>query len=227
MLAVFFSSVEAVSQENKMLYSYFLIFLFQLICTGGCLVFQSSSMTVEVETNVTLVCDISNAFGQCSSVRWLLYHQENGLKIYILGIRTINRKAEQDTLCRLQITKVRLSDNGTFYCLLLNEGVDFMGNGTALTVLAPDITSKQKVNTYDHKTNLEQVHEHQCLVPIAVLGGISLLIFLGILALFAYHRRAILMHRRDNNVSQNHQQSFSETLYATLMFVTRRHERAA
>lgn len=161
-----------VSQENIMLYSVFLIFLFQLIYAGkvvyflkyisinkymckfsslkqskmffflnllcvigGTLVFQSPSLTVDDGTNVTLTCDIANAFGQCSSVRCLLYQQENGLRIYNPGFRTITTKAEQDTLCSLKISQTSPSDNGTFYCLLLNEGVDYMGNGTALIVM--------------------------------------------------------------------------------------------
>lgn len=102
---------------------------------GGSLVFQSSSLTVDVGTNVTLTCDITNVFGQCSSVRWLLYEQENGLRIYMSGFRTITRKAQQDTLCTLKISQASLSDNGTFFCLLLNEGVDYIGNGTVLTVV--------------------------------------------------------------------------------------------
>lgn len=102
--------------------------------TGGSLVFQSSGLTVDVGTNVTLTCYIANAFGQCSSVRWLLYQQENGLRMYLSGFKTINRKAQRDTLCTLKISQASLSDNGTFYCLLLNEGVDYMGNGTVLTV---------------------------------------------------------------------------------------------
>ncbi|XP_034161796.2 uncharacterized protein LOC113542572 [Pangasianodon hypophthalmus] len=194
---------------------------------GGRLVFQSSSLTVDVGANVTLTCDIANAFGQCSSVRWLLYQQENGLRLYMTGFSTVTRKTQQDTLCTLKISRANLSDNGTFYCLLLNEGVDYMGNGTVLTVIAPDITNKQKVNTHDCKKDLQQVKEHQCLVPLAVLGGISLLIILGILAICACHRRAILMRRRDNNASQQHQQSSSETQYATLRFVTGRREHVA
>lgn len=102
---------------------------------GGKLVFQSSSLTVDVGTNVTLTCDIADAFGQCSSVRWLLHQQENGFKIYMSGFRTTTRKALQDVLCILTIYEASLSDNGTFYCLLLNEGVDYMGNGTTLTVV--------------------------------------------------------------------------------------------
>ncbi|KAF4088270.1 hypothetical protein AMELA_G00080520 [Ameiurus melas] len=106
--------------------------------------------------------------------------------------------------------------------------MDYMGNGTALIVMAPDITNKQNLNTHDHKTDSQQVKEHQCLVPLAVLGGISLLIIFGILAICAcIYRRAILMLGSDNNASQQHQQSSSETQYATLMFVTRRHDLVA
>lgn len=114
----------------------FFFFSLLLMCViGGSVVFQSSSLTVDVGTNVTLTCDIQNAFGQCSLVRWLLYQHENGLKVYILGSRTFTKKTHQEILCTLTISQARLSDNGTFYCLLLNEGVDYMGNGTALTVM--------------------------------------------------------------------------------------------
>ncbi|KAG7335948.1 hypothetical protein KOW79_000641 [Hemibagrus wyckioides] len=93
--------------------------------------------------------------------------------------------------------------------------------------MAPDISSKQKVNTHDLKTDLQQVQEHQCLVPVAVVGGISLLIILGILAVITCHRRAVLMHPRGNNVSRQHQQSSGETQYASLMFVTGRRNHVA
>lgn len=107
-----------------------------LICIiGGNLVSQSSSLTVDVGTNVTLTCNVASAFGQCSSVRWLLHQQENGLKLYMSGFRAKTGNAQQDTLCTLKIYKADLSVNGTFYCLLVNEGVDYMGNGTALTVI--------------------------------------------------------------------------------------------
>lgn len=134
----YFSLYVLVRQRNKDTFKknvclFVLLFCFCII--GESLVFQSSSMTVDVGTNVTLICDIESAFGQCSSVRWLLYQQETGLKIYISGIRTITRKAQQDTLCTMQISRIRPSNNGTYYCLLLNEGVDFMGNGTELTVM--------------------------------------------------------------------------------------------
>ncbi|KAF7708508.1 hypothetical protein HF521_017565 [Silurus meridionalis] len=90
--------------------------------------------------------------------------------------------------------------------------------------MAPDITSRQKVNNYDH-IDLQQVKEHQCLIPLAVLGGILLLIIMGILSLCAFYKRPTLMHQRDSNVSEQHQQSSSETQYATLKFITGRHER--
>ncbi|KAM9488376.1 uncharacterized protein Hap1MRO34_005323 [Clarias gariepinus] len=111
--------------------------------------------------------------------------------------------------------------------LMLNIGVDYMGNGTALTVMASDRSDKQNMNINDHKTDLQQVKEYQCLVPLAVLGGISLLIILGMLAMCVCYRRAFLMHQRDCNASQQHQQSSGETHYATLMFESRRHGRVS
>ncbi|KAF5907766.1 uncharacterized protein DAT39_002506, partial [Clarias magur] len=69
-----------------------------------------------------------------------------------------------------------------------------------------DRSDKQNMNINGHKTDLQQVKEYQCLVQLAVLGGISLLIILGMLVLCVCYRRVVLMHRRDCNASQQHQQ---------------------
>lgn len=57
---------------------------------------------------------------------------------------TLTRKVQQDKLCLLKIYQADISVNGTFYCLLLNEGLDYMGNGTVLTVVG-----KYLINVYN------------------------------------------------------------------------------
>ncbi|XP_036439287.1 uncharacterized protein LOC118816785 isoform X2 [Colossoma macropomum] len=193
--------------------SLFLTYLFELVYIGASLLFQSPSVTVDVGTNVTLLCDISHAFGQCSSVRWLLYQPVGGLRIYThlsRGFKAITHEAQRDTQCLLNIPQASLSHSGTFYCLLLNLGVDYMGNGTELTVM--DTTDKAKVNE-DHRMISEQV-----------FGGVSLLLLiLTIIAVCSWQRRGIT-HQRNSNATGKHQQSSSETQYATLKFGPRRQE---
>ncbi|KAG9276656.1 hypothetical protein AMEX_G8983 [Astyanax mexicanus] len=210
-----------------MFYSFLLVYLFQLVHTGADgLVFQSPGLTVDKGTNVTLSCDISLVFGQCSCVRWLLYQPVGGLMIYAhlsTGFTPITKKAQQDKHCLLNIPKANLSDNGTFYCLLLNSGFDYMGNGTELTVM--DITDELKVSNEDYMMNLEQGHsaEYQCLFPMAVLGGLSLLlIILTVTLMCIWQRTGIIKHQKNNSASEEHQQSSSEVQYAALRFGTRR-----
>ncbi|KAL7887521.1 hypothetical protein AOLI_G00052420 [Acnodon oligacanthus] len=207
-----------------MFYSILLTYIFELVYIGASLLFQSPSVTVDVGTNVTLSCDISHAFGQCSSVRWLLYQPVSGLRIYThlsRGFRAITHKAQRDTQCLLNIPQASLSHNGTFYCLLLNLGMDYMGNGTELTVM--DSIDKAKVNE-DHRMISEQVKECQCLIPLAVFGGVSLLLFiLTIVAVCIWQRRRITQ-QRNSNAPGKHQQSSSETQYATLKFGPGRQE---
>ncbi|KAL6488492.1 hypothetical protein MHYP_G00022330 [Metynnis hypsauchen] len=82
---------------------------------------------------------------------------------------------------------------------------------------SPDTTDKVKVNE-DHRMILEQVKEYQCLIPLAVFGGVSLLLFiLTIIAMCVWQRRGITQ-QRNSNASGKHQQSSSETQYATLKF---------
>ncbi|XP_066538354.1 uncharacterized protein [Hoplias malabaricus] len=186
---------------------------------GASLVFQSPSLTVDVGANVTLSCDISQAFGQCSSVRWLLYRSVEGLVIYVAygsGSMVISKRAQVDTYCLLTIPQASPSDNGTFYCLLLNSGVDYMGNGTELTVR--DINVKEHVINEDHKMISEQGKEYQCSIPLAVLGGISVILMsLTVTAVYAWMKRGII-HQKKKKASEEHYQPSSETQYATLKF---------
>ncbi|KAJ8398480.1 hypothetical protein AAFF_G00427350 [Aldrovandia affinis] len=120
-----------------------LIWFFALVAIAAGVVLQDPpSLQVAVGTSVDLHCDISGVTGRCTSLSWLLVQPETGLTFYGNPNKTTitvpGTSETADKACILRIPSTKLSDSGTFYCVVSDTRMAYHGNGTTLVV--SDIT---------------------------------------------------------------------------------------